>query len=180
MLYKCYVLPVFDYCSSSWAGISTSLTNRLEVTHRRLIRTVFVFFLLSTQPTRQKAVFAIPRVTSSHTVYAIASSCPLSNRLRLSSCKLIHKIRPRLAPPHVLSQLNWFHQCSATRNSLSLCFPISRTATLLNSPLFWHNRYAHWSLLSQDLKTCQRLSTFATLLAIRALAANDHFQRTTG
>ena len=118
MLYKCYVLPVFDYCSSIWAGISTSLTNRLEVAHRRLIRTVF----------------AIPRLTPSHTVYAIASSCPLSNRLRLSSCKLIHKIRLGLAPPHVLSQLNWFHQSSATRNSL--CFPISRTATLLKSPLF--------------------------------------------
>ena len=82
--------------------------NRLEVTHRRLIR----------------AVFAIPRLTPSHTVYAIASSCPLSNRLRLSSCKLIHKIRLGLAPPHALSQLSWFHQSSAaTRNSL--CFRIS-------------------------------------------------------
>ena len=41
--------------------------------------------------------------------------------------KLIHKIRLGLAPPHVLSQLNWFHQSSATQTlsaSLSLAQPL--------------------------------------------------------
>ena len=145
-IYHSYVLPLFDYCSLVWSsGLSSALMHRLEVTHRKLLR----------------LIFRMPPLTSSQTLYILASSSPLSERFPHSARKFIHRIKLQLAPdpPHALAHLSWFNNSSRTRCSLH--FPLARSSILIKSPLF--TSYSHWSRLPQEVKS---RDTFAALCSI--------------
>ena len=144
-IYHSYVLPLFDYCSLVWSsGLSSALMHRLEVTHRKLLR----------------LIFRMPPLTSSQTLYILASSSPLSERFLHSACKFIHRIKLQLAPPHALAHLSWFNNSSRTRCSLH--FPLARSSILLKSPLF--KSYSHWSRLPQEVKSHDTFAAFCYIL----------------
>ena len=144
-IYHSYVLPLFDYCSLVWSsGLSSALMHRLEVTHRKLLR----------------LIFRMPPLTSSQTLYILASSSPLSERFPHSACKFIHRIKLQLAPPHALAHLSWFNNSSRTRCSLH--FPLARSSILLKSPLF--KSYSHWSRLPQEVKSRDTFAAFCSIL----------------
>ena len=101
-----------------------------------------------------------PPLTSSQTLYILASSSPLSERFPHSACKFIHRIKLQLAPPHALAHLSWFNNSSRTRCSLH--FPLARSTILLKSPLF--KSYSHWSRLPQEVKSRDTFAAFCSLL----------------
>ena len=139
-----YIVPIIDYCCTVWSGLSKGLMDRLATTHRRVIR----------------IIFNLSRDTSRAAVYHAASARQIDAHIRLHSCKLIHRTKLQIAPPHVLSSLNWFTAASRTRNSLQ--FPPARTTAMSKSPMFL--AYQMWDNLPQDFKSCKKYKLFVTLL----------------
>ena len=144
ILYNTYIVPIIAYCCTVWCGLSKGLMDRLETTHRRGIR----------------VIFNLPRDTPRATVYHAASARQIEALIRLHCCKLVHKIKLRTAPPHILSSLDWFSTSSQTRNSLR--FPQARTTAMSLSPMF--KAYQEWDSLPQELKSCTDFKRFASLL----------------
>ena len=144
-IYHSYVLPLFDYCALVWSsGLSSALMHRLEVTHRKLLR----------------LIFRMPPLTSSQTLYILASSSPLSERFPHSACKFIHRLKLQLAPPHALAHLSWFNNSSRTRCSLH--FPLARSSILLKSPCL----FPPWRSVGARCQAAECLSTPCQLCAI--------------
>ena len=108
LFYRCYILPLLDYCDTAWSGITTTVLNKLE-THNRMLL---------------KIILSKDRRLPSASLYEIAKISPLSTRYRYHLCVLIHKIL------HVLNKItlhmeayNWFSETRNTWNSASHALP---------------------------------------------------------
>ena len=41
LFYRCYILPLLDYCDTAWSGITTTVLNKLETHNRMLLKILF-------------------------------------------------------------------------------------------------------------------------------------------
>ena len=136
---KGYICPIFDYCDVAWCGLSTTISNKLEICQRKLL----------------KMLFCLPRDFSSAQLYILARVCPLSIRRSLHSNMLIQKIKLEKVPRH-LFPYDWFVRSRSTRAQVSL--PAARTVQFTKSPLF--HSYSDWLKLSSLAHHCHSMSQF--------------------
>ena len=116
LFFSLYICPIFDYCDIAWCGLSNTISDKLEVCQRKLL----------------KMLFCLPRDFSSAQLYVLAHVCPLSIRCSLHSNMLIQKIKLEKVPRH-LFPYDWFVPSLSTRAQVSL--PAARTVQFTKSPL---------------------------------------------
>ena len=137
--FSLYICPIFDYCDVAWCGLSTTISDKLEVCQRKLL----------------KMLFCLPRDYSSAQLYVLARVCPLSIRRSLHSNMLIQKIKLEKVPRH-LFPYDWFVRSRSTRAQVSL--PVARTVQFTKSPLF--HSYSDWLKLSSLAHHCHSMFQF--------------------
>ena len=42
LFYRCYILPLLDYCDTAWSGITTTVLNKLETHNRMLLKILLI------------------------------------------------------------------------------------------------------------------------------------------
>ena len=139
LFYRCYILPLLDYCDTAWCGITTTVLNKLE-THNRILL---------------KILFSKDRRFPSASLYEIAKISPLSTRHKYHLCVLIHKILLNKIRLH-MQAYNWFSEKRNTRNSLSL--PRAASTLFTRSPIF--AGYVFWATLPTQAKTSTSMDNF--------------------
>ena len=144
LFYRCYILPIFDYCDTAWcSALSASSLNKLEVHHRLLL----------------KIIHNKDRLFSSKSLYHVARTTPLVSRHKSHLCSLIHKIHLQKFPSH-MQAYNWFLPSGRTLNNLAL--PPASNSLFLKSPFF--SGYSYWQALPSELKTCCSIEQFNKLV----------------
>ena len=138
LFYKCYILPILDYCDIAWIGLSQTALDRLE-THNRLLL---------------KILYNKDRTFPSADLYHITNTTPLEFRRKCHSCQFVHKILLGKAPPHI-QLYNWFNGMN-TRSRVSL--PRAFSTLFTNSPFFIS--YSNWLRLPEATKVSRNLLTF--------------------
>ena len=145
LFYRAYILLLFDYACISWCGLSNSLSQKLEIQHKSLLKIIF----------RKDKLFP------SALLYTLCSTVPLASRRKFLASLHVHKIRLNKLPNHP-ARYNWFVAGRSTRNCLTL--PTARSNLTTQSPYFI--AYSAWLSLSSAARLAPSIPAFKSLYAV--------------
>lgn len=142
LLYKTFVVPIFDYCDTVWQPNSLRMSNKLDQLHERAIR-----LILSSRSTNSN--LKLPSSPSTRRRYHVA----------IQAFKVLH----RLSPPYLLSALNYTKDITnRTSKSIYRVFvPFVRTN--FGKSAFYFKSTSIWNSLNSALYACNDLKQFKFL-----------------
>ena len=137
LFYRCYILPIFDFCDTAWrSALSVSALNKLEVHHRLLL----------------KIMHNKDRLFSFKSLYYIAHTTPLILvKSPISALLFIKYIFRKLLPT-----------CKCIIGSFLYGVPAISTSFFLKSAFF--SGYSYWQALPAELKACRSIERFNKLV----------------
>ena len=149
LLYKSYILPIFDYCDHVWANCTQEQERNLEKLNLDAIRTIC----------------GSVRGTSHEKLYQETGLCPLAERRKQHKLCIFYKMVHGLTPNYLSVQIpNTVYQANRynLRNANNLQQTPSKTE--LHKNIFFPSTIKAWNELDEDIKMADNITKFKSMI----------------
>ena len=142
LLYKTFVVPIFDYCDTVWQPNSLRMCNKLDQLHVNATQ-----LILSCRSTNSN--LKLPSLPSTRRCFHVA----------IQAFKVLHK----LSPLYLLSALNYTRDITnrTSKNIHRVFVPFVRTN--FGKGAFYYKSTSIWNSLNSALYACNDLKQFKFL-----------------